>query len=303
MTFRFDGFLDEIYASLVVRLHHTEPFDSTELWRNAADFRSATGRELGLCLVPQQDGTGEIEVHCEAGTPAAEQVLFARYVQDHLKARDANLQSLRTYICPKCSTPVGNREVALRRIRRGDTDIPCADCEFRIPLWDEVAQRLESDELRRQVQELREQAQIVLDNESKERLLVGEVYAIAARANQLAREKTISDHGIDMEIEFRDDDGHATGRMLFLQLKSGDSYLRKTGRGRIFDIPKARHAEYWASQAFPVMLVVRGSDGTIEWMEIRDLLRNQPTNQIVFEAERFDVPALLRMRDRVFRPS
>jgi hypothetical protein len=39
-----------------------------------------------------------------------------------------------------------------------------------------------------------------------------------------------SDHGIDGEIEFKDDQGRATGKRLYPQLKSGDSYLTKRKR-------------------------------------------------------------------------
>jgi hypothetical protein len=38
MTYRFDGPADDIYATLVVRLHHTVAFQSTDLWKSAADF-------------------------------------------------------------------------------------------------------------------------------------------------------------------------------------------------------------------------------------------------------------------------
>ena len=34
----------------------------------------------------------------------------------------------------------------------------------------------------------------------------------------------MSDHGFDMEIEFKSDAGEATGRKAYLQLKSGDSH-------------------------------------------------------------------------------
>jgi len=44
---------------------------------------------------------------------------------------------------------------------------------------------------------------------------------------QITREFNVSDHGIDMEIEFRSGAGEATGRKLYLQLKSSDSYLRE----------------------------------------------------------------------------
>ena len=130
---------------------------------------------------------------------------------------------------------------------------------------------------------------------------------MAARANQIARELSVSDHGIDMEIEFKTDEGEATGRKLYLQLKSGDSHLRPRGRDetRIFRISKARHASYGADQAFPVMLVVRDSEGAIEWMEIGEQLRERlaagdwPVRSIEFAGERFDVMSIRRWRDRV----
>lgn len=77
-------------------------------------------------------------------------------------------------------------------------------------------------------------------------------------AADFCREKNVSDHGIDMEIEFKDDHHEATGEMLFLQLKSGDSYLRerKSDGAEIFKIKDERHARYWMAQKFPVLLVM-----------------------------------------------
>ena len=84
--------------------------------------------------------------------------------------------------------------------------------------------------MKSRVRDLREQSDVKLDNESKERALVGEVISTVALAGQLSREFNVSDHGIDMEIEFKDDAGEATARKLYLQLKSGDSYLHKRKR-------------------------------------------------------------------------
>src|SRR5437016_6398670 len=116
---------------------------------------------------------------------------------------------------------------------------------------------------------------LVLDNESKERALVGEVISTAALAGQLSREFNVSDHGIDMEIEFKSDAGEATGRKLYLQLKSGDSHLSKRKRdgAEIFRVEDERHARYWMAQALPVLLVVRNSKGETRWMEVRDWLK------------------------------
>ncbi len=162
--------------------------------------------------------------------PRGYQVLFAKYVQDHLDGNARRVARLRTYICPTCGTPVENRATALKRLLDNKPDIACQDCEARIPLWDEIEQLLASDDLRSQVAALRAGSSSVLDNESRGRMLVGDVYSTVARAGQIAREVTIGDHGIDVEVEFKTDLGQASGRKVYLQLKSGDSHLRDRER-------------------------------------------------------------------------
>ncbi|MGI8729634.1 MAG: DUF4365 domain-containing protein [Solirubrobacteraceae bacterium] len=304
MTYRFAGYLDEIYAALVVRLHHSQPLRSGEMWRGAADFRTADGSQVGIRLTTRPDGAGELELHCERGTSATEQVLFAGYVHEHLRGAAPDVVRLRTYICAACGTSVENRDAALRRLQEGRPDIACSYCDARIELWDDVEQALSSDEVRERVEGMLARAQEAQDSESRERLLVGEVMAAVARAGQLARESPTSDHGIDMEIEFKHDDGRASARKLYLQLKSGDSHLRdrKRDASRVFAIRKERHADYWADQAFPVWLVVRDSAGTIEWMRIDEHLRAKrdagrwPAREIIFDGERFDVMSIRRRR-------
>ncbi|MBI4326778.1 MAG: hypothetical protein HY674_16180 [Chloroflexi bacterium] len=41
VTYRFDGPADDIHATLVVRRHHTVAFQSTHLWKSAADFNQS----------------------------------------------------------------------------------------------------------------------------------------------------------------------------------------------------------------------------------------------------------------------
>jgi len=192
-------------------------------------------------------------------------------------------------------------------MRKAETPtIICVSCEKRVPLWDEMEQIFASPETRVRVLSLQQQSEIALDNESKERALVGEVISTVALAGQISREFNVSDHGIDMEIEFKNDSGVATGRKLYLQLKSGDSYLRKQRQdgAEVFRIQKERHARYWMEQAFPVLLVIRNSEGEVRWMEVRDWLKRasdggkKPVKQIVFEGERFDVMAVRRWRGK-----
>src|SRR5436309_4594250 len=107
-----------------------------------------------------------------------------------------------------------------------------------------MEQNFADPEIQQKVRELQEQATIVLDSESKSRALVGEVISTVALAGQVSREFNVSDHGIDMEVEFKSDRGRLTGHKVYLQLKSGDSYLRKTRDGtEFFKITKLRHAD------------------------------------------------------------
>ena len=258
-------------------------------------------------LTRRGEGAAELEVYFDAAIESGEKIIFSQYVHEHLLQGARDVARLRHYVCPYCSTPVNNREVAMKRLEEGRKDILCVNCERRVPLWDELEELFASPEMKLRVHELQEQSAIVLDNESKERALVGEVISTVALAGQLSRELNVSDHGIDMEIEFKSDGGEATGRKVYLQLKSGDSYLRRRKRDgvEVFTIKDERHVRYWMAQAFPVLLVMRNSSGEIRWMEVRDWLKREsdngkkPVRHIIFEGERLDVMSVRGWRGRV----
>ncbi len=86
-----------------------------------------------------------------------------------------------------------------------------------------------------------------------------------------------------MEIEFKNDSGEATGRKLYLTLKSGDWHVRSRQRDETetFPINDERHARYWLKRA-----TAATQDG-------------QPPKQIEFRGERFDVMSVRNWRDRI----
>jgi HEAT repeat protein/energy-coupling factor transporter ATP-binding protein EcfA2 len=145
--------------------------------------------------------------------------------------------------------------------------------------------------------------QSLSDNESREGVLVHEVGRTAFAAGQIFRPTPNNDWGIDGEIEFKNDKGEASGRRVYLQLKSGDSYLRKrqSDDKEIFTI-KPRHAEYWLAQAYPVLLVIRSSGGQIRWMNIKEYLQRHGQNvrQVEFQGEPFTAESLKQMRVKFF---
>lgn len=329
VNYRFSGFLDDIYSTLVVRLHHSDAFEQDQLWRYAADFKTNTGKQLGVKLNRRAPGVGELEVYFDPSVAIEEKIIFSKYVHEHLLQHARDVERLRHYVCQNCQTPVGNRELAMQRLndwlqgRPAQADgtklfkigkrkkelpsIICANCEQRVQLWDEMEQWFANPEIQQRVREMQAESEIELSNQSKERALVGDVISTVALANQISREFNVSDHGIDMEIEFTDDNDEATGLKVYLQLKSGDSYLhkRKKDGTEVFTIKDERHVRYWMNQIAPVLLVIRNSEGEVRWMEVREWLRREsdngkkPVKQITFDGERFDVMSVRRWRDRV----
>lgn len=95
-------------------------------------------------------------------------------------------------------------------------------------------------------------------------------------------------------------------KKIYVQLKSGDSYLRKrkADGAELFDIKKERWAEYWQNLAYDVWLIIRTSDGTIRCMNVTDYLRkntseDESVKQFLFEAVKFDEVMLLGLRDEL----
>ncbi|QDV42484.1 translocation protein TolB [Stieleria neptunia] len=313
VSYTFNGFLDEIYATLVVKLHHTREFTHDNLWRNAANFKTQAGeKSLGLRLIRKPEGQGELQAFFAEDMPVAEKIIFSKYIHEHLLQSGNDVRRFRHYVCLNdyrgnpCGT-TANRDVAMERLEEcGESaELQCQRCGATLCLWDELEERFADDDIRQRVQDLRDAVKIKLDAESKERVLVGEVISTVALAGQICREIQVSDWGLDAEVEFKNDDGQASAKRVWLQLKSGESFLttRKKDGQAIFKSFNQRQAKYWMEHAEPVMLLIRNSSGEIQWVDIREELRRITNNgekqvsQIVFDGKRFDVMSVRRWRD------
>lgn len=62
------------------------------------------------------------------------------------------------------------------------------------------------------------------------------------------------DWGIDLFVETATEDGHPSGRLLGVQVKSGPSYVLANGDGVIY--PEQRHVDYWRGYSLPVIVTV-----------------------------------------------
>jgi small GTP-binding protein len=313
VTYRFTGPADDIYATLVVRLNHTTAFAADQLWNFAADFKNQTGKSMGLKLIREPEGTYRLEVYFQPGVDENSQLIFLRYIHNHLTEHAQNVVRLRHYACEnkKCDEygqPFTDQMRVDKALARGGKGvIYCPSCGKPIQLHDLIEEKFESPKIIAKANKLAEESRQVIDNESRELILVGHAKAITGEAGQIFRETSNSDHGIDAEIEFKDGQGHATGQRLYLQLKSGDSYLKKRKRdgAEVFHVSKQRWIDYWQKQAYPVMLVIRTSNEEIRWMNVTEYLRQatedgtKEVSQIDFKGERFDAISVRKWRDTI----
>jgi len=137
-----------------------------------------------------------------------------------------------------------------------------------------------------------------LDNQSREQVLLGEVLVISGKAGQICRPVSLWDQGTDAEIEFKRDDGKASGVVISLQLKDGESHLRKLANGTLtFPVRKPWHLDRWRESRTDVYLVLKRSSGLIYWMNVTSYLKAHPyAASIVFTARRFTARALRGVR-------
>ncbi len=306
VSYTFTGELAVVYTTLVVRLWYGGGFDNKELWSNAAEFATPGGKTMGLVMERSGEGEGTIDVFFHHEVTEDSRVMFSEYVHRHLHKYGREVRRHRHYVCGHCGNPVIDREAVHRRLAAGKKFITCQDCDEKIPLIDRIEQRLASDPVARRVAQMDEKAGLALDSQALEQILDGHMMSICGEANQIFRLVSRFDYGIDGEIEFKDDQGKPGGKKIYVQLKSGGSYLRHRQRDNrlVFDVKNPRHLDYWKKQPVDVYLVIRDDQGVIRWMNVTPVLKarqNQESLQLEFTGEKLDAAALLRVREKLLR--
>jgi WD40 repeat protein/GTPase SAR1 family protein len=312
VSYTFRGEWQTVWTTLVVRLWYSQQFEHRELWRNAADFQSPRGHLLGLKIDPRQgEGEATISLFFDLKTPDELKVIFIEYVHRHLARYGADVMRDRRYVCPNCDKRVTDLDAVRERLAAGKTFITCQWCDERVQLIDFIEQRLKSDPVAREILRMEETATRELDTQALDQILIGHMMAICGEANQIFRPEPWFDYGIDGEVEFKDNDGKASGKRIYVQLKCGNSYLRTRKRdgSEVFDVKKDRHLEYWISQPVDVYLVIRQTDettgeATIRWMNVSEYLRrreDKTSRQIIFDGEELTMEAVWRVRDGFFQ--
>src|SRR5262249_10942494 len=162
--------------TLVVRLHHTEAFESEQLWRFAADFKTQTGRDLGLKLTREAEGNARLELYFSPAVEMDSRVIFERYVYNHLIEHAQDVVRLRHYSCgnKRCEAygqPFTDQAKVDKALAKGGKGkVFCPDCGKPIQLRDVLEQKFNSPSVKEQARLMQVEGQVAIDNESRELL-------------------------------------------------------------------------------------------------------------------------------------
>ncbi|MFI7598308.1 TIR domain-containing protein [Actinoplanes sp. NPDC049681] len=133
VTLTFDGALQNVYATLAVRLARSRLFTRLEMWRNAASYRATVGGTCGLSLRELEEGRGELAVFFDDQANPTVRQQFEAYVMEHLQLRSApgSVSARHIRSCPGCGY-VLPEDLIQRKLARGATTATCPDCEAQV---------------------------------------------------------------------------------------------------------------------------------------------------------------------------
>ena len=103
---------------------------------------------------------------------------------------------------------------------------------------------------------------------------------IADQVNEMGfiwREQPKRDLGIDGQIETKDDEKKATGKLIAVQSKGGKSYIRNEKPDGFTYYADLKHVEYWKNHSLPVLIIVyHPDDDELYWVDAQKYFKHNP---------------------------
>ncbi|HLL70567.1 MAG TPA: adenylate/guanylate cyclase domain-containing protein, partial [Pyrinomonadaceae bacterium] len=146
VEFGFEGAVENLYTTLVVKLYYGGVFRLKKLWKNAAEFLNGRERVCGFQLHSEGDGRGTLKVFYAEGVSDDDKALFLKIVADHFKEKRVEVQRERIYYCPSCREVVRDNNAARRAKERDRDKIFCQECGGSIPLVDALEMLYRDDQ-------------------------------------------------------------------------------------------------------------------------------------------------------------
>ena len=125
----FSGAIDNIYSSLVVRLHLSGEFGAVRMWQDRAEYQKSGSGLFGLRKVGDRKGLAHLDLYFDDKTEKGKRDLFIGFVDDHLRKEGVDITDILTVRCP-CGEVLEER-VLRERLADDQTDVGCPRCDRR----------------------------------------------------------------------------------------------------------------------------------------------------------------------------
>ena len=162
VVYSFAGQVEDVYATLCVRLFYGEAYKVKDLWKDVAEFCDAMDRACGFQLTISNEGYGTISIFFGEEVSVESKLQFLRFIHEHLmkRALSGSVSRQRIFRCPRCPEKyeVMDKEAVAYRVERGRTTISCSYCDFPINLRDLLEEKFADPQLLQQVRELDQEA-------------------------------------------------------------------------------------------------------------------------------------------------
>ncbi len=130
IKFAFEGPIESVYTTLIVRLSYSEFLSRDRLWKNGAIFTATVGGMCGLTLREVDEGRGELGLFFSEETSEETRYQFEEYVRLHLERRASKSTRRRIFMCERTHILVSDSQ-AKKRLEDNLDWIWCPVCEER----------------------------------------------------------------------------------------------------------------------------------------------------------------------------
>jgi small GTP-binding protein len=163
LLFFFEGDIEIVYSTLLVRLFYSKVFKIKDIWNNGARFFDPLQNICGLILNSINGINGEISLFFDEKVNVEIKIIFSGFVHEHLEkhTKPGSLKRQRIYRCQLCNEEVEGYKAILNKIERGQTTITCQFCDTQIPLFDSLEVNYSKKEFSDEIHILNEEVDII----------------------------------------------------------------------------------------------------------------------------------------------
>lgn len=160
VAYLLEGSIENVYATLVVRLFYSGAFELKYLWKDAVEFLNPMGQICGFILTCSSEGCGTISVFFEDQTSLESKLLFMKFINEQLLRHTLTekVKRVRIYRCSNCGEEVEDKRAVEIRLKKGKGTITCQYCDKKIPLIDRLEEKLGDPELLEKVRNMEKDA-------------------------------------------------------------------------------------------------------------------------------------------------